>query len=567
MSEFDLEHLIGGFATNTLTESEHQALFRAAMVNQRLFDLLADEQALKELLDDPAVRRRLLQQLKDPQSSVHVGWFDQAVRWATRWDTLAVSGSLAVLALATFFGLNLYRESQQIVREEAAKPGLSDVLREPTVRAKLNAKAPTELSPQDPRAGQARADAEQRPQSLEAKETTDTSLTKSPRRQSAPDEAGTQVAQATRAGSTSASSPAQAGQSAQAHVDDRAVSAAQAAAPAPPVVLPRVPPSLQKKRRADSKAASVRSEESGLPKDSSVQSPAVAQQEPPQTGQPAQPAMEKGAADDLLPELSPAVGNARTVFYAEATSPKVAAPKPEQGPSTPTQASSTMEAAQPTADAAAPPSSQTGMDRTDPIDATVNEASTAGSPSNDSPPPPPPPQPLAIRYYQRPLPLQGAAARAEGLALRELTLQVNQPGFVYVITRDAHRGWTVLEPARTAAAKGLATAEARRTYRVLMTSAATPLPDHRTYLVFSRQPEAALEQALALMGGTRTEAEVAQELEQLLRPLLATYPTQSLTAEQATEPTSGRKTGTFTYVAEAGERAHDRLIYRIPPVP
>lgn len=566
MSEFDLEHLIGGFATNTLTESEHQALFRAAMVNQRLFDLLADEQALKELLDDPAVRRRLLQQLKDPQSSVHVGWFDQAVRWATRWDTLAVSGSLAVLALATFFGLNLYRESQQIVREEAAKPGLSDVLREPTVRAKLNAKAPTELSPQDPRAGQAPADAEQRPQSVEAKEATDTSLTKSPRRQSAPDEAGTQVAQATRAGSTSTGPPAQSPQSAQAHADDRAVSAAPAAAPAPPVVLPRVPPSLQKKRRADNKAASVRSEESGLPKDSSVQSPAVAQQEPPQTGQPAQSDMDKGVADDRLPEPSPAVGNARTLFYAEATSPKLAAPKPEQGPSTPTQGSSTMEAAQSTADAAAPPSSQTGMDRTDQIETTVSETPTDGSRSNDSPPPPPP-QPLAIRYYQRPLPLQGAAARAEGLALRELTLQVNQPGFVYVITRDAHRGWTVLEPARTAATTGLATAEARRTYRVLMTSASTPLPDHRTYLVFSRQPEAALEQALALMGGTRTEAEVAQELEQLLRPLLATYPTQSLTAEQATEPTSGRKTGTFTYVAGAGERPQDRLIYRIPPIP
>lgn len=519
---------------------------------------------MKELLDDPAVRRRLLQQLKDPQSSVHVGWFDQAVRWATRWDTLAVSGSLAVLALATFFGLNLYRESQQIVREEAAKPGLSDVLREPTVRAKLNAKAPTELSPQDPHAGQAPADAEQRPQPVEAKEATDTSPEQAPRSQSTRDATATQTAQATRAGSASASSPAQ---SAQTHVDDHAVSAAPAAAPAPPVVLPRVPPSLQKKRRADNKAASVRSEESGLPKDSSVQSPAVAQQEPPQTGQPAQPAMEKGAADDLLPELSPAVGNARTVFYAEAASPKIAAPKHDQNPPTPTQGSPEMEAAQPTADAAGAPSSQTGTDRTDPIDATVSEASTDGSPSNDSPPPPPPPQPLAIRYYQRPLPLQGAAARAEGLALRELTLQVNQPGFVYVITRDAHRGWTVLEPARTAAAKGLATAEARRTYRVLMTSASTPLPDHRTYLVFSRQPEAALEQALALMGGTRTEAEVAQELEQLLRPLLATYPTQSLTAEQATEPTSGRKTGTFTYVAEAGERAQDHLIYRIPPIP
>ena len=43
----DLEKLIGGYATNTLTESERKLLFEAALEDQELFDALQQEQALK----------------------------------------------------------------------------------------------------------------------------------------------------------------------------------------------------------------------------------------------------------------------------------------------------------------------------------------------------------------------------------------------------------------------------------------------------------------------------------------------------------------------------------------
>ncbi|MEX5215109.1 MAG: hypothetical protein NW703_13195 [Nitrospiraceae bacterium] len=59
MAESDLGKLLGGFATDTLTAEERQALFTAALRDQQLFNALADEQALKELLADPAVCRKL----------------------------------------------------------------------------------------------------------------------------------------------------------------------------------------------------------------------------------------------------------------------------------------------------------------------------------------------------------------------------------------------------------------------------------------------------------------------------------------------------------------------------
>jgi hypothetical protein len=53
MTPQEIEKLLGGYATNTLSSEERTALFDAALGNQTLFDALADEQALKELLDDP----------------------------------------------------------------------------------------------------------------------------------------------------------------------------------------------------------------------------------------------------------------------------------------------------------------------------------------------------------------------------------------------------------------------------------------------------------------------------------------------------------------------------------
>ena len=64
MSEPDLEKLLGGFAADTLTAEERKQLYTAALNDQQLFNALAGEQALKELLSDPDVRRRLLASLE-----------------------------------------------------------------------------------------------------------------------------------------------------------------------------------------------------------------------------------------------------------------------------------------------------------------------------------------------------------------------------------------------------------------------------------------------------------------------------------------------------------------------
>ena len=61
MNNQELRKLIGGYATNTLTGSERKALFEAALDDQELFNALQDEQALKQLLADPASRQALRQ--------------------------------------------------------------------------------------------------------------------------------------------------------------------------------------------------------------------------------------------------------------------------------------------------------------------------------------------------------------------------------------------------------------------------------------------------------------------------------------------------------------------------
>jgi hypothetical protein len=59
MKREDIEKLVGGYATATLTPQERRALFEAALADQGLYDVLVREQALKELLDDPGARDRL----------------------------------------------------------------------------------------------------------------------------------------------------------------------------------------------------------------------------------------------------------------------------------------------------------------------------------------------------------------------------------------------------------------------------------------------------------------------------------------------------------------------------
>src|ERR1017187_9537418 len=50
MSREEIQKLLGGYATDTLSEAERRALFEAAIEDQELFDALAKEQALRDVL-------------------------------------------------------------------------------------------------------------------------------------------------------------------------------------------------------------------------------------------------------------------------------------------------------------------------------------------------------------------------------------------------------------------------------------------------------------------------------------------------------------------------------------
>lgn len=91
MSPQDMEKLLGGYATDTLTGEERRMLFEAALGNQALFDALADEQALRELLQDPGAKARLLGVLREQKLSP-MAWI---AGWVRRPTVLALASAVA----------------------------------------------------------------------------------------------------------------------------------------------------------------------------------------------------------------------------------------------------------------------------------------------------------------------------------------------------------------------------------------------------------------------------------------------------------------------------------------
>ena len=91
----EIEKLLGGYATGTLTPPERDALFQAALSNQALFDALAGEEALRELLQDPHSRRRLLASISPP-APAHLSWLPQ---WMANPRSLTLAGALATALL------------------------------------------------------------------------------------------------------------------------------------------------------------------------------------------------------------------------------------------------------------------------------------------------------------------------------------------------------------------------------------------------------------------------------------------------------------------------------------
>src|SRR5580704_15799198 len=93
MNDEQARKLLGGYATNSLTEAERKALFEAALDDQELFDALQQEEALKELLADPISRNQIRQALVAPQVSRAASW------WSRGWPWVGAAGAVAAAVL------------------------------------------------------------------------------------------------------------------------------------------------------------------------------------------------------------------------------------------------------------------------------------------------------------------------------------------------------------------------------------------------------------------------------------------------------------------------------------
>ncbi len=98
---YEPRHLVGGYATDSLSEAERLELLRAALDDQALFDTLVEEDGLRELLQDPAARQELLAVLEEP-----TGW-ERVRAWFERPATLVDLGGVATLVLLALAGYAL----------------------------------------------------------------------------------------------------------------------------------------------------------------------------------------------------------------------------------------------------------------------------------------------------------------------------------------------------------------------------------------------------------------------------------------------------------------------------
>jgi hypothetical protein len=115
----DIRKLIGGYATGTLTEAERHILFEAALDDQELFDELTREQALKEALEEPGAKARLIAALAEPSPVRKPAWWKTPITWVG-----------AALAAAAILALVIVRQPQpsqyaQVRTDAPAPPSVS----------------------------------------------------------------------------------------------------------------------------------------------------------------------------------------------------------------------------------------------------------------------------------------------------------------------------------------------------------------------------------------------------------------------------------------------------------
>jgi hypothetical protein len=125
MTPEDIRKLLGGYATDTLSEEEKKALYEAALHDDELFKAMADEHALREMLADPRARASVLRAVDPPVSA----W-----RWAI---PIGIAASLVIVSSVVF----VFNRPHQAVLQESAMPAAQRMV-QPALQPELPAKAP-----------------------------------------------------------------------------------------------------------------------------------------------------------------------------------------------------------------------------------------------------------------------------------------------------------------------------------------------------------------------------------------------------------------------------------------
>lgn len=91
MRDANIERLLGGYATNTLTDTERNALFEAALADQELFNALQDEETLRDLLEDVECRRAIQRALQQAAPEPRRAWLMPTWAWGLTGSALATA--------------------------------------------------------------------------------------------------------------------------------------------------------------------------------------------------------------------------------------------------------------------------------------------------------------------------------------------------------------------------------------------------------------------------------------------------------------------------------------------
>jgi hypothetical protein len=138
MSPEDIQKLLGGYATGTLTTEEQQALFAAALEDQELFDTLAREQSLRDLLRDPAARAELLSALDTPATRPVGFW---------QWLRRPVVAGLATAGVAAIAMVAVWQGTRMASVKPPAQPVMVAELKHPDSLPAAPSAVPTARAP------------------------------------------------------------------------------------------------------------------------------------------------------------------------------------------------------------------------------------------------------------------------------------------------------------------------------------------------------------------------------------------------------------------------------------